>query len=137
MQHFFKVNFGKSVCKSSIFTGLAPNLIWSIPSQGSVQNRYAGNFEILIFSDFTSLNASKKLRKMAKMPIFQLLRPKSRAKNAKKKNSRITFLKMPIGMLHTKFEPNWMKTANLYKLSVENLKGLIFGENGYFLPKKA
>ena len=49
------------------------------------------------------------------------------AKNENWKNSKITFLREPIGTMHTKFGPTWVKTAEFFRLfSYLAMKNMIF-----------
>ena len=66
--------------------------------------RYAAIFLILIFLPDMACESCLNWQKMAKIVIFQLWRSKNRVTNQLIKNSRITFLKNHMEMLHAKFQ---------------------------------
>ena len=83
----------------------AKALIFGILTLGRlVLKRYTAIFLILIFLRDMACESCLNWQKMAKIVIFQLWRSKNRVKNQIIQNSRITFLKNHMEMLHAKFQ---------------------------------
>ena len=119
--------------------------IWYITSLSDLQKKWCGNFSILRFSPFYRAPKMQKSQILAKNAHFWAFWPRKTAKNAKSKNSRITFFTTPTKMLYTKFQSNRIMCADLMLTFVENQKpkfdgfsakfGKILTKNAHLRPK--
>ena len=87
---------GLNICAKTLFFGI-------LTLDRLFLKRYVAIFLILIFLSDMACESCLNWQKMAKIVIFQLWRSKNRVTNQLIKNSRITFLKNHMEMLHAKF----------------------------------
>ena len=98
---------------------------------GFPQKRYLGIFSIFIFWPQKMVLNVKFWPNLTKngqnWPKFDIWGHFWGPRNENWKNSKITFLREPIGTMHTKFGPTWGKTAEFYRLfSYLAMKNMIF-----------